>query len=183
MLTPQTLFTTIIVVLFLYGVWATNEKRGKIYCEYQGIDKTVEHKWIKVTDKKVKFAKRQFDVLPECISSYWDRKGIHALFPMKVNYLHFAFYSRYPLDPNDYQRTWYTPELSGMINLEDQLKSFFKNFTPSKTTGKLSPLMQYLPLITILLLIIVGFFLYSQQEGMKQVINMMQNQINSITPK
>lgn len=170
------------MVLFLFGVWSTNSKRGKLYYSYLSVDGTVENGWAKVEDKKIKVRGGKFDVLPECVVSLWDRKGIHALFPTRVNYIYLVHYSRYPLNPHDYKRTWDTPELRNMLNLEEQLKSFFKNFTPPKTQ-KASGLLQYLPLITILLLLVVGFFLYSQQEGMKQVINMMQNQINTVMPR
>lgn len=181
-MSPLTLFTAFILVLFLFGVYVTRQKAGKILCFYDGVDKSVEKKWVKVQDKKVTFSRMKFDIIPDCIQSYIDRSGIHYLFPTKVNVLRFVWYSRYPVNPNDYKRTWDTPELRNMLNLEEQLKSFFKNFVPPNTK-KVSGLTQYLPIIAIFLVIAVGLIMFSQLEGMKQVINMMQNQINTITPR
>lgn len=93
-----------------------------------------------------------------------------------------------PENPDAIKQSWLTPELHKMMNLQDQLKSFFKNFTPSKES-KQTGIAKWIPFIAIGLVLIVGAALYMENNSMKTIINMMQtelqqihNQINSLTP-
>lgn len=184
---PSTFFTTLIVVLFLYAIWDTWSKLGKIFVVYEGKDKTVQMKWLKKDrDDQVVIDNKRFTILPECVQSAWDYKGIHMLLPTKVNYVHLVWYSKFPTNPNNYTLSWDTPAFRKMFNLEYITKSFFRNYTPSDNQKKKQQTgwMQYIPLIAIVVLVVVvAFYLNSQMDGIKNVINMMENQIKTLSPK
>jgi hypothetical protein len=108
------------------------------------------------------------------------------LFPTKVNYIHLVWYSKFPTDPNNYKTSWDSPAFRKMFNLEGVLKSFFRNYTPQDQAKKKqqTSLMQWLPTIILgVALIVAVFYLNSQTESMKNVINMMENQIKLLSPK
>ena len=93
-----------------------------------------------------------------------------------------------PENPDNIKQSWLTPELHKMMNLQDQLKSFFKNFTPSKES-KQTGMSKWLPFIAIGVAVLIGVMLYMENNSMKVIINMMQlelqqmhNLINSLRP-
>lgn len=186
-MSPSTFFTTLIVVLFLYAVWDTWSKKDKIYVVYEGKDKTVQFRWLKKDkDDHVEIDNKRFTIIPEAVQSAWDFKGIHLLLPTKVNYVHLEWNKKFPTVSDSSNPSWDTPAFRKMFNLEMVVKSYFRNYSPSDNQKKKQQngWMQYLPLIAIVILVVVvAFYLNSQMDGIKTVINMMENQIKTLSPK
>jgi PHP family Zn ribbon phosphoesterase len=94
-----------------------------------------------------------------------------------------------PENPDDVQQSWLTPELHQTMNLQDQLQSFFKNFNKQSGSSKQTGLAKWFPIIAIVMVLIVGVMWYTDSNSMKNIINMMQqelqgihNQINTMMP-
>ena len=175
----QTFLFVIMLLLFGGAVYSVQIKRGQILVHYTGIDKTEEEKWISIKSGYVIFRGRKFDIITRRITSFWLNRGIHYLFPTKVNYLKYSWYSRFPHDPDDYKNVWETPEVRNAINKAELVKSYFQTSTPA-TAKKQSAIMQYLPLISIVMVILVGFYLYSNMQVMQEQLGAMDNMIRSI---
>lgn len=166
-------------MLFVAAWYSTNSKRSKIICFYRGRDKTLETKWINVTDNFIIFRNKKFYVDTRRMISFWYKGGIHFIFPTKVNSLEYNWSSVYPHDPDDYKVVWETPETRKVLLTEEWVKSYGRGFTP-QTTKKQGLLMQYLPFITILLLVIFAFWVYSNFNGIANSLNDLANKINTI---
>lgn len=177
---PQMLFTIIIAMLFVAAWYSTNSKRNKIYCFYRGRDNTIQARWVNMTDSYVLFPpNKKFRVLPERMSSFWYKGGIHFFFPTKVNSLEYSWNSIYPLNTQDYQKSWVTPETYKIHNTEDAFRSYGKGFAP-KDNKKQGMLMQYLPIICVVLIVIVGFWAYTNFNAIGDALTDISNKVNTI---
>ena len=164
-------------------MFSTYSKLGRVLCVYEDESKNVRTGWGKVVNKKIEIFGKRFDVLPQCIQTTRINTGIHKILPMQVSYLHLVWYSRYPINPNDYKRSWDSPELRNMLNLEEILQSFFKNYKPKDPKAKkaIGGFSQYLPYIFILIVfIVIMFWVNGQFNGMKNVINEIELQLSHI---
>ena len=172
--------TLLVVLLFVNAWYSTNKKRNQILCRYFSKDKTVEEKWIGSDKGFIVFRGRKFDVITRRISSFWLNKGIHWLFPTKVNYLQYSWYSRFPHDPDNYENVWETPEVRNAINTSELVQSFYRTATPSPMK-KQGMLQTWLPFISIILVVLIAFWLYSNQQQLAAQLGAMQNTLNAIT--
>ena len=173
-----------IMSLMIVGVawYANNRLRNKIYCIYRRINKTKLERFTKMTSRYVIFDERKYDIIPSCITFIWWDKGlIHQLFPQWVASLDFTHDSRFPLDPNTLKPVIISPEVRNAMNKEEWTKSYAKGFTPP-TTKKQSVLNQYLPWITIGLVVLMGFYFFSNLQGITQHLNILENSLNAIKP-
>ena len=175
----STFLVVIVVLMFIMAYYSTNKKRNQILCRYSGKDKTIEQKWLNADKGYVIFRGRKFDVITRRIQSFWFTSGIHYLFPTKVNYQEWSWYSRFPHDPDNYENVWETPEVRDAINTSELVQSFYKTTTPTATKKK-SMLEAYLPFIILIVVVLGGFFLYTNIQGIAAHVASMQNQINSI---
>lgn len=154
------LVTIIVVLLFIMAYYSTNSKKNKILCLYTGRDKTDEERWVGVKAGFVIFGGRKFNIVPRRITSFWMTRGIHMIFPTKVNCLKYSWYSRFPHDPDDYRNVWETPEARAAIDTSELVTSFFKTATPT-AQKKQGVLQAYLPFIAIIALGLLAFWAYS----------------------
>lgn len=174
------LFPVVIIgLLFLAGVYSTRKKRGQIFCWFEGEDGTDEFKWVKDTEGWVIFRRYKFKIMPERMSSIWISGGIHWLFPTRAQCLKYSWSSQYPRDPKNFGRTIISPQVKKIINKSETVESYFKTSSPG-AKQKQSTLMQYLPLISIILVVLVGYFLYSNMQNLAMGLNALQQQINTI---
>ncbi len=174
------LVLVLVVLLFVMAWRSTNSKRNQILCLYTGRDKTDEEKWINVDKGFVVFRGRRFDIITRRITSFWLTRGIHVIFPTKVNCLKYSWYSRFPHDPDDYTNTWETPETREAIDTSELVSSYFKTSTPN-ATRKQSLIQQYLPFASIVLVILVGFYLYMNMQILSQQYADLANALRAIT--
>lgn len=175
----QMLMTVIVALLFITAYYSTNSKRNKILCLYSGKDKTDEEKWINTSSGYVIFRGRKFDIISRRITSFWMTRGINMIFPTKVNCLKYSWYSRFPHDPDDYHNVWETPEARNAIDTSELVTSYFKTSTPA-STKKQSMLQAYLPFIILIVVVLGGFYLYTNMQTLSAHIAAMQNSLNAI---
>jgi hypothetical protein len=147
---------------------------------YTGKDKTLEKKWININSGYVIFRNYKFDIITKRIVNLWYTGGIHFLFPTKVSCLFYSWYSRFPHDPDNYANVWETPEVRKMINKEEWVKSYAKGFSP-QAAKKPSFMQQWMPFISILAVVLIGFYLYTNQQELAQHIAIIENSLNAIT--
>lgn len=169
----------VIVVAFAIGVYSTHKKRSQIYCLFTGKDKTEEQKWVTIRDDCVIFRNHKYDIYTPYITGFWLTKGIHMLFPTRVNCLKYAWYSRFPQNPNTGKYELIDPSVRKVIDKQEWMKSYASHMSP-KETKKTSTLMRWLPLVAVVVVVIGAFYLYQNQQSMMGVINSMQQQINAI---
>ena len=178
-MSPTTLLVVVVILLVVAAWYSTNSKRNKILCFYRGRDKTLENRWVNVTDSFATFRNKIFYVDTRRIVNFWYKGGIHFIFPTKVSCLEYNWNSPFPHDPDDYKINWETPEARKLINLEDSIKAYGKSFIPT-TNKKQNALMQYLPIIAIVLVVILGFWMYSNNNSTSGILNQMNDKINTI---
>ena len=168
------------IVLVVMAWYSTNSKRNKILCLYTGKDKTDEEKWISVDKGFVIFRGRKFDIISRRITSFWLTRGINWLFPTKVNCLKYSWYSRFPHNPDNYEDVWETPETRAAIDTSELVKSYFRTSTPTSVKPS-SMVSQYLPWVSIVLVVLVGFWLYSNMQTLGMELANIKNTLNAIT--
>jgi hypothetical protein len=172
----------IAILLLLGGIYSTYNKRNKIFCWFEGEDGTNEHKWVTDNAGWVIFRRFKFKIMRERMSTMFVNSGIHFLFPTKASCLFFAWYSQYPRNNKNYGRTVISPQVRKVINKSELVESYFKSSSPS-TMKKQGALMQYLPLIAICLVVIIGYYLYSNDQSIAKNLAIMQGQIQTLLPK
>ena len=177
----QTLFTFMLVAVVVMAWWANVGKRNKIYCSFRRVNKTKIDKFVKMDSRYVVFDKKKYDIVSSCITFVWWDKGlVHFLFPQWVATLDFTWNNRWPHDPNTQKPVIISPEVRNAMNKEEWVKSYAKGFTPP-TAKKQTLFQQYLPMISVLLVVVVGLYLYNNMQALANQIAIMQNSINAIT--
>ncbi len=169
--------------IFLVAVaWqANNRLRNKIYCTFRRVNKTKIEKFVKMESRFVIFDGGKYDVIPSKITFIWWNKGlIHQLFPQWVASLDYSWYSRFPHDPNKLEVTAETPSIRRALNKQEWVESYYKGAKPSSAT-KQSGIVQFLPWISIGLVVLVGFFLYTNIQGIGQQLSILENNLNALT--
>jgi hypothetical protein len=170
------------MMVFGAGIYATYSKRNKIFCDYEGEDGTYEYKWIKDVDGWVIFRGYKHKIMPERMSTVWVKTGIHYLFPTRAMHLSFAWYSAWPRDPKNFGRTVISPKVRKVIDKSALVESYFKTSTPS-SSKKEGGISKYLPIILVVVVVILAFWMYSNMQSLAGGLNHLQQQINTLVPK
>lgn len=171
-----------IMAIMLVGMawYANSSKRDKIYCSFRRVNKSKIVKFVKMTSRYVIFDGARYDIIPSCITYEWFDKGlIGKMFPQSVATLDFSWYSRYPLDPNTLKPVVISPEVRKAMNKEEWVRSYAKGFVPP-TAKKQSMIQQYLPFASIVLVILVGFYLYMNMQVLSQQYAELANALRAI---
>lgn len=179
-MSPQTFFVALAAILVAMAWYANSSKRDKIYCVYRRANKTKRSKFVKMASRYVVFDGKRKDVIPSCITfEWWDKGIVHMLFPQWVATLDFSPSSRFPLDPNTLEPAIISDEVRNAMNKEEWVKSYAKGFTPPSSKRQ-SAIQQYIPWIAVILVLLVGVYLYTNLSALAHNQAIMQDQINSI---
>lgn len=179
-MSPQTL----VVILLLFGVgmvwYSTAKLRDKIYCSFRRIDKTKIEKFVPKNARYVIFDGGKYKIDTKRITLLWWNRGFNHFFPQRVPSLDFSWYSEVPHDPDQFEDTWDTPESRNAASSEEDWKGFNKGMSQQvgKKTGMLT---QYMPMIALILVLVVGAVLYMQMQGMTARMDMLE-QMRSLSP-
>ena len=177
----ETMITFMAVMIVAMAWYANNSKRNKIYCTFRRINKTKISKFVPMKSRYIIFDNKKYDIITGHITFEWWNKGlINQLFPQWVATLDYSHDSRFPHDPNQMSKNWETPEVRNAINKEEWVKSYAKGFTPPASSKKASGLAQYLPIASVLLVVLVGFYLYTNMQELANQMAIMDNMIRSI---
>lgn len=169
----------IVLLLFAAGVYSAYSKRNKLFCWFEGQDGTDEFKWVNIKDGNVIFRGFKYDIVPERITNLWLKSGIHFFFPTRVGCHKYVWYSRWPRNPKDYGRTIMNAQVRKTIDKSELVSSYFKTSTPS-SNKKESVLSRWFPLIAIGVIVIMGFYFYSNMQSLSAGLTHIQNQINTL---
>lgn len=178
----QTFPIFLAIILLLAGAYSTHKKLHQIFCFFEGEDGTKEFKWMTDKDGWVIFRGRKYKIMTERLSTFVVRSGINYIFPTKASYLSFTWESAWPRDPRNHNRTVIDPKVRKNIDLSSLVESFFKTSSPA-IKGKQGFLVQWLPIIAIGLVVILGFWTYSNFTGIAKTLAIIQNQMNAIIPR
>lgn len=176
-------FVVLMAIAILAMAWYANtSKRNKILCTFRRVNKTKIVRFVSMQDEFIIFDKKKYDIIPSRITFQWYTGGlIHMIFPQWIATLDYTYGKRLPLDPNKMNYDWDNPATRKAINISEIVKSYFNTANPSPSTKKQSMLLQYLPWIAILLVAVIGFYLYNNMQGISEQMAIMQNQFNAIT--
>ena len=176
-------FVMLMALMILGMAWYANtSKRNKILCRFRRVNKTMVAKFVKMQNRYVIFDGGKYDIKPSRIVFQWYQSGlIHMIFPQWVATLDYTYSSRFPHDPNNMNITSETPATRKALNKEEWVESYYKGAKPSAPGKKQSLITQYLPWISILLVVMIGFYLYNNMQVMVNDMNIMKNMLNTIT--
>jgi hypothetical protein len=127
-----------------------------------------------------KYGIAQYDVDPECIVMQWYDRGINKLFPMLVPYAEYKWDTPRPLDPRTGKSTWLTPEAQFAAWQEHNHIAFAKGTQQQLGKKERFPAW-FFPMITLGVLLIVMFMVYSQGNriaGLEQTVHNIINLTN-----
>jgi len=177
----ETLVMLMLIALVVMAWYANYSKRSKIYCTFNRVNKTQISKFVKMTSRYVISDNRRYDILPNCIVfKWWDTGLANWLFPQWVATLTYTYNNRLPHDPNTNKPAIVSPEVRNAMNKEEWLKSYAKSFTPPKAI-KQTFIQQYLPYVSMVLIIFVGFWMYNNMQSFAEHLNYMQNILDNMT--
>ena len=176
----STLIALMAILMVGLAWYANSSKRDKIYCTFRRVNKTKIVKFVKMSSRYVIFESKRYDIIPSCVTYEWFDKGlIGMMFPQNVATLDFCPDSRYPLDPNTLQPVVISPEVRQAMNKEEWVKSYAKGFSP-QATRKQSLIQQYLPFVSIVLVLLVGVYLYMNMQILSQQYAELANALRAI---
>lgn len=165
------------VMLQFYSVYSV---RDRIWCTFRNPDRTKISKWAKVGQSRIEFAGGWYQVEPDrvTLAIKWNPM------PSWVRTLDFRHDSSRALDPNTFSNE-YTPQARKQMDITDDVAGFQGGNERSltKVGGKQNMLQQYMPLMVLIGFIVVGFFLYQQQQKTDNVgfaINVVQQQLGDV---
>ncbi len=176
----STMFIFMLLILVTFQVYSTYHYSSMVWCTFRRVNKTRISKWAKLTQARVEFEGGWYDVEPSRITT-----GIKWLpLPMVVNCLDFRHNSPRALDPDTFDNS-YTPEARKQLDKADDIRALEQGNQQSLTTKpiKQGMLQQYMPLITLIGFIIVGFLVYRQQGQIDKVgfgMNVVQEQLGKL---
>ncbi len=156
-----------VVLIFVYVWHTTNKLQNQIHCSYHRKDKTVIEKFTSRHSNYIVFDGYKYEVLPDRIALI--KKKILGFFSIWVQHFDYYWDSAYPHDPSQYTNTIVSPEVRNIINQEARMGAFAKGVREQSTGKKASGLVQYLPLIAIAGVVILGFVLYTMSQKMNLI--------------
>ncbi len=179
-MTYQTLMLIMAILLVGMAWYANASKRNKIYCSFTRVNKTSLHKFVKMTSRYIVFDGRRYDIIPSCVVfDWWDRGLVHMMFPQWVATLDFTYASRYPKDPTTNKPIIISPEVRNSMNKEEWVKSYAKGFTPP-SSKKISGMQSWLPWVSIILVVLVAVYLYTNIQADRRFMMDILNRVNAI---
>lgn len=168
------------LILVAMAWYSNSSKRNKIYCSFTRINKTSIHKFVKMSSRYVVFDSHRYDIVPSCVVfDWWDKGLVNMLFPQWVATLSYVWNNRFPNDPTTNKPVIISPEVRNAMNKEEWVKSYAKGFTPP-SSKKGSFIQQYLPWISIVLILLVGVYVFTNMKSIAMNFSILQNQINAL---
>lgn len=155
---------TILAVGVLLLFWYQHQAlKGKMLCTFRRANKTMLEKLVPSNKKTVIFDDGKYNINSKRITLFLYKRGIHQFFPTFIPRLDFSFDSADPIDPENFQNTWDTPESREASGQEEAFQSFAKGV--SSQIGKKSRFPEWLfPMITIGAVLIIGYLVYQQGQ-------------------
>lgn len=179
-MSPATFIMLTCGMLLAMAWYANTSKRDKILCTFRRINKTKVSKFVRMSSRYIIFDKKRYDIVPSCCTQLWYTVGlIHIIFPQWVQTLDFTYESRWPLDPNTLKPMVISAEVRKAMNKEEWAVSWAKHSTPN-AGKKQSMLREYLPWVAILLVVLVGFWMYNNLAAISNQMAIIQNNLNAI---
>lgn len=158
----KTMLIAFLVIIILMLWFSLKNLEGKIKCVFHTKDRTVEEKTLKTTDKMVKFSQGTYEINPRRFSIKWIR--LWSVFSFPMLYQEWKWDSSQPLDPSTFKNSWDTPEARNASDSEREWRGFNQGID-TQLGKKQSGLERWLPYITIGVVVIGLFFLYSTFNG------------------
>lgn len=179
-MTWQTLVLIMATVFVGMAWWANASKRNKIYCTFIRINKTSLHKFVKMSSQYVVFEGKRRNIVPSCIVwDWWDKGIVHMLFPQTVATLTYSYASPYPIDPNTLQPMILSAEVRKLMNKEEMWRDYNKTLTPS-SARKETFIGKYLPWISVMLVALLGVYVFVNMQSYGKVLEDIINRLNAI---
>lgn len=166
--------SVIIAFAFLmYFFYKSQTKlQNKMLCTFIRPNKEKIKKWVPLIDKHVVFDRGKYGVGhyicdPRCIILEWYTSGINKLWPVLIPTLLFKWDTPNPLNPETFQSTWHTPEARNAAWEEHQHIAYARaNIAASGLKHRFPEWL--FPLITIALVLIVAYIVYTGLGGLDQ---------------
>ena len=169
---PQ-LLLIVVLLLFIGLMWyATAKLKNKLLCTFIRANLTKVEKLVPIQARFVVFDGGKYYVDAKRIVLHWYNRGIHQFFPQWVPSVIYKWDSSAPINPRDFKNTWDTPEARQAASSEDDWKGFNRGMA-SQVGKKSNVLIQYLPYIAIIVLVILGFMMYTQGQRMDMLEQLM----------
>ncbi len=178
---PNAIAVVLLFILFIF-VYSQQKFKNKMLCYFIRPNKTRIKKWVPLYSTYVIFDRKKYgighyNVDPECITMEWFTGGVNKLFPVLVPTLEFKWDTPNPLNPKTFQSTWHTPEVRNAAWHGHQYQEFAKAIG-NQTGMKRNKLLEMLPLITLGIVVIMAFIVWTgfanignQFAAMQQLIN------------
>lgn len=166
---PQLLLIGVVLFIFISACYSANKLHNKIHIYYRRVDRALIEKDVKLGAQTVSFYGFEYKILPDRVGNMEWKRGIHALLPIWRHYLIFDWDNDIPQDPSSYEQKVISPRVRNLINQEARMGAFAKGVREQSTGKKASGLAQYLPLIAIAGVVILGFALYTMSQKMNLI--------------
>jgi hypothetical protein len=148
-----------LLLLIAFQVYSTYDANKKIWCIFRREDKTKVAKWAKPNQAVIDFDGGWYQVEARRITTMIKIVGF---MPTIIKSLDFTHDSTRALDPDTFTASM-SPEERKQLDKRDDIKALETGNQQALKSGgavRLGGLQQYMPLVTIVGFIIVGYFIY-----------------------
>src|SRR4030042_5436502 len=175
----------ILLLLFVLAVFIYSQVKfkNKMLCYFIRPNKTRIKKFVPIYYQHVelnrgKYGKEVYRIDWKHVTHEYYTGGINRIFPFWIPTFEYYHNNPNPVDPTTGQPSWHTPEVEYAAYQGQSYVGIARAMAAQSGGGKRNRLMELLPLITIGLLIIVGFLVWQGMGGINEQVNALQQQIN-----
>ena len=177
----QMILLAMLAVLIGGVLWSQSKFKNKMLCYFIRPNRQRIKKWVPIHSKHVRFDRGKYGtelyiIDPNCIALEWYDGGINKLFPVLVPTLEFKWDTPNPQDPTTFESTWHTPEARDAAWEEHEHVAFAR--ATAQQAGKKSRFPDwFFPVVIIVVLIVVGYLVYSGNTGLESRLHYIEQQI------
>jgi len=121
-----------------------------------------------------KYGIERYKVKPKCIVLEWYNGGVNRLFPTLIPTLEFKWFSSDPINPETGDPDIHSPEVEAAAYQGQSYVGLARAMNQQTGGAKRNKLMELIPLITLGLVVIIGFVVYTGMANMSAQISAQQ---------
>lgn len=160
------------VIVMGYSVYSSKKLDKQLFITMRTVVDSKEEFLIDRRSRYFYYQGTKYDIIPSCCRTMRWKRGIHAFVPTSIQTADYTWSNTLPIDPDTGDIFIVSPEARGNMDNEELFTSM--NKSTKKVEGKKeSGVSKYLPYVAIVLVLIVGGYLYIQQKSLNESITVL----------
>lgn len=166
------MFFAFFVIIMVYSIYSSKKLSRQLFITMRTAVDRKEEFLVNIQSRYFYFRGEKYEIIPSCCKPMTWKRGIHSFIPTTVQTADYTWSDTLPIDPDTGKIFIVSPEARGNMDNEELFTSM--NKSTKKVEGKKeSGMGKYLPYVAIVLVLIVGGYLYIQQKSLNESITVL----------